>query len=771
MTRDPSGQPLELLRERKLGEPWAARIPGLREPLQVDYDSRGIPSIQAGNREDAACGLGYETARRRLFQMDLLRRRAAGRTAELFGPDALDHDRAQRTLGMAAAAPAILEALPESQRRLLQAYADGVNTWIGSAPPPFELELLQAPPEPWSCEDSILVAQHMMQLLGETGASIRMVETMRTCLPPAVADFLLDGADPYATEAGGEAGWRELPDLPEELPELVAEGRAAPPVERALVAEELPAGSNAWAVAGSRSGDGRALLANDMHLELAAPNIWFRARLEFGGHRVDGVAVPGVPAIAAGSNGRVAWGATRLAAAAVDLIELETDERGERYRTEAGWQPFERQRQEIAVRGVDPVPHERTLTRWGPVWGRPLGGRLLALRWTALEPRGVDFRLFDLCEAGGLEAACDVVNDSGSPPLTVLLADASGRIGWTVAGRFPKRRGAGDAFVRPARGESSWDEYLAPGELPRIVDPPSGTLVSANNLVREHREAGLAFNGFGGRRAARIAELLERCELLDEGAMLRLQHDLDAGFYAFYRDLILDVTASGPDDPEVLVARAALAAWPGTAAAEASGLPILVVFRELVRESVFSTLLSRCVKADPHFHYCWHGHETPLRALLAARRDDLVPAPFESYERFVVAQLLMALTLLRGLRREGGGAPPRWGEVNRTGIRHPLSALFPKLSPLLDRPDLPLGGADECICIARPGFGASLRLSVSPGREREGILNVPGGQAGNPLEATYGDEFSAWFEGRPSPLQPGEPVAQVRHLPAGGGER
>ncbi|WP_327173964.1 penicillin acylase family protein [Streptomyces sp. NBC_01335] len=712
---------------------------GLQADVTIDHGAGGVPTVRASCLSDGWAGLGHAVATDRLFQLDLLRRSAAGRLAELFGPSAVAQDIAQRRAGLTAAADRALGELPADQRAVLTAYTDGVNAVIATAPPPLELEVLGLAMEPWRPRDSLLVALLLAQMLSGDGEHHRMRALMAGSLPPDVVDFLLGESDPYLVGLDGRpaAGRKADPPL-QALRALLAEAPGPSGGDRQVVAsDDRPWGSNALALAGSHTTDGRALLANDMHLPLGAPTLFHRAGLRWPGGRVDGVTVPGLPVFVTGVSTSLAWGATRLAADVVELVEVRRAHLATR-------------RERILVLHGDPVDVEVQDSPWGPVEGPGPDGVLLARHWVGRDPGAVDLGLGALMTAGDVDAGTRAARQSGGPPLNVLLADSGGRIAWTVSGRFPVRDGTG-----PVTPDHAWTAHRRPHELPHVTDPASGRLVSANNGVREHREVrGLAANHFSARRAARIGELLDAGGTWDERRLLALQSDTDAEFYAFYRDLALTVLTDPVTraDEQRGRLREAVRAWDGTARTDAIGLAVLVAWRELLRESLFAALLSRCAARNEDFVYCWHSHESPLRAML----DDasLFPPPHRDQRSFLLFELDVCGGLLRHLAPETGPEALRWGALNPTGIRHPMSRLAPELAPLLDLPQDEMPGCPESVCAARPGFGPAVRLAASPGRPAQALLNLPGGQSGDPRSPFYSDQFAAWLTAAPRPLDP-----------------
>ncbi|MCI0468145.1 MAG: penicillin acylase family protein, partial [Beijerinckiaceae bacterium] len=405
-------------------------LAGLGAEVHVEFDELGIPRISARNAADAYHALGFVTARDRLFQMDLLRRRTAGRLAEIFGGDALGEDRWNRVMWFSQLASVIVSRLPDEQRHLLEAYAAGVNQAMAAARMfPVEFTFLGYRPEQWRPEDSILVTVGMHALLSWSGDQERTATVMRRALPPSIVEFLTPESDCYNEKVAPRNPARCAPGaLP--IADLISVTNAANGADEAdqgiVSAAGSPRGSNAWAVGGAKTRDGRAILANDMHLELSVPNIWYRAELRYPGVTLSGLTLPGFPLLIAGSNGQVAWGVTSVEGDFTDLVTLEIDPKApDQYRTPAGLRPFETRSETIHVRGGTDETLRVRLTIWGPVLPEPLLGRPVAARWTALDPASTDLSLSGLAGVTTVTSAIGLLNRAGGPPLNVLLADSS----------------------------------------------------------------------------------------------------------------------------------------------------------------------------------------------------------------------------------------------------------------------------------------------------------------------------------------------------------
>ncbi|MGZ4955058.1 MAG: penicillin acylase family protein [Methylobacter sp.] len=745
------------------------KLDKLTAEVQVDTDVHGIPVINAANRADAVRALGYVSARDRLFQMDLMRRKNAGRLAEIFGDMALDSDIKARTYGFHRETKAILAKLPAKHLQYLQSYADGVNSYmVESGKLPFEFTVLGYRPEPWTPEDSLLVVLGMCENLTaweERGE--RMLSVMEKTLPDAAMRFLTPDTDFYTEQLQKQAeSLRPAQAIPVEA---LATALAHQSPDKAALTQlvqqsDFMAGSNAWAVSGKKTWDGRAILANDMHLGISVPNIWYRIELNYGDTHAAGLTLPGTPLLIAGSNRHVAWGATNLSGDFLDLVKLDINpaNSGE-YRVGDHWQRFEEYPEIILVKDHEAKQIVVKQTRWGPVASQPLLDQQVAIYWVALDADAVNLNLFELEQGETLEQAIKIVNSTGGPQLNILLADDKGRIAWTLMGKIPKRFGYDGLTSRSwADGSVGWDGYIEPVDLPRIIDPPEGILVSANDRRFGKSYPYVIGHQFvNGYRAYRITQQLTQMPKIGEWAMFNLQLDTESEFYAFYQQLALNsLTAEAIEkQPDLAEVRDYLLAWNGRADADSLGFALLVEFRKQLIEAVFKPLLSTSRDADKSFNYAWAYIDTPLQALLTEKPMQALPdaAHYRNWNDFILAQLKHSRQQLQAQHPKVALMELNWGMQNRTKHMHPFSKALPILSDLLDMPSEALPGCAFCVRATGPGFGASERLVVSPGHFDEAILHMPGGQSGQPLSPYYRDQQNYWLKGLPMPLIAGKP--------------
>jgi penicillin G amidase len=766
-------------------------VAGLAATVTVERDAHGVPTIRGENRPDVARGLGFVHGQDRFFQMDLIRRRAAGELAELVGSAALPLDRQVRVHRFRARAHDVVEALDDDGRRLLDAYVEGVNAGLAAlAAPPFEYLVLGADPVPWRREDTLLAVYAMYLDLQASDAPRESAYGLaHDLLPPALYEFLTQRGTSWDAPIDGEP-FDPLPvPTPEQLEGAapaadqevarLGSGRPAEAFDRDFEAVDFAVGSNNWAVAGSHTADGGALLANDMHLAHAVPNIWYRASLVFpdperpgterrppgGGQmrRVTGVTLPGGMMIIAGSNGEVAWGFTNSEGDWADLVVLESDPADpDAYLTPEGPRPFERHQEVLRSKDGEDETLEVLETLWGPVWDTDHAGRRRALSWVAYDPRAANLGLLRLEAAGTVEEAIAAAQRIGSPQQNFVTADSSGRIGWTIMGPVPRRFGHdGRLPTSWADGSRGWDGWLWPEEVPKIVDPPSGRIWTANaRVVGGDMLALLGDGGYDlGARAHQIRDRLFALDRATEADLLAVQLDDRAIFLERWHRLLLEVLTDQAvaADPRRVELRRLLGDWDGRASPGSAAYRLVRAFRLELYDQVFGYLTAPCKAADAGFRHAYlDQEEAPLWRLASERPPHLLDPRFDDWQgQFLAA----ADAVIVQLTQDGAALATRtWGDRNQVAVRHPLSRFMPWAARWLDMPTLALPGDSNMPRFQAPGAGASERIVVSPGREGRGIFHMPTGQSGHPLSPHYGDGHAAWAEGQPTPFLPGPAV-------------
>jgi penicillin amidase len=747
----------------------SAVLNGLESAVQVERDGLGVPTVRGGSLEDVVRATGFVHAQERFFQMDLLRRQSAGELAALLGPSAAASDRNARLHRLRSHARAAFEALEPSRRALLEAYAAGVNTGLRdlAAVPP-EYLLLRTDPASWLPEDSLLVFLTMyLRLQDPTGRLDATLGTLFSVLPPDLAEFVAPRGTPWEVPMTGEAF--EVPATPG--PEVLDLRSGRHPVPRAASLLELDSqmpGSNSWVVAGTRTAGGGALLANDMHLGLGMPNIWYRLSQAWsaGGkeRRVTGVSLPGVPLVLAGSNGRIAWGLTNSQGDWTDLVILQVDAADKsRYLTPQGWQSFVEHVETIDVRGAAPERLTVRDTIWGPVVDVDQSGRPRAARWVAHLLGSVDLGMLDLIDATTVDQAIAVAHRTGVPAQNFVVADSDGRIGWTIIGRVPRRFGTDGRVPKSwADGTVGWDGWLDSDSVPRVVDPPAGRIWTANaRVVSGEMLRTLGDGGYDlGARARQIRDRLLEIDEATPRAMLEIQLDDRALFLSPWRRLMLEVFSShhpsGRPRIDELV-RQVRDGWTGRASIDSVAYRIVRGWRTQVARRALVPLVAACMEENPRFDYFRIGgrFEGPLWRLVNERPEHLLDARYRSWDELF---LDAAEGVVGELARSDAGASLdtyTWGAHNIVLLRHPLSRAAPLLDSWLDVSVGPLPGDSNMPRVQDVDFGASERFVVSPGHEGEGIFQMPGGQSGHFSSPYYRAGNDAWVEGRPGAFLPG----------------
>jgi penicillin G amidase len=759
----------------------------LTAPAAIERDAEGSPVIRARSRNELAFATGFAHAQDRYFQMDLMRRVAAGELAELLGPAVLNTDRELRVHGFRHVAREVLDAATRTDRELLDAYAAGVNFALAKAnAKPWEYALLRADPAAWGPEDSVLVAFSMYLNLNDSDGSDELARLqLRQVLPPAMFAFLA----PLGTEWDAPMSGGTIRPAPVPGPEVFTV-RNGPARAAALTTPRTPGGleeqtfvgSNSWAVAGSHTVDDAALLANDMHLGLRLPHVWYHARMIVdvpGEQQRDlvGVTLPGLPVLIAGSNGHIAWGFTNSYGDWTDLVIVErAPNDATRYLTPEGTEPFQTRQEVLRVKGGDSQQLQVVTTRWGPIIRYDATKRPIALAWTAHRARATNLRMVDLEAVSGVETALLTANQAGGPVQNFVAVDRTGRIGWSLMGQVPVR-GDYDTTVpylgtTPAAARTAW---RGPQEYPRIVDPAAGRLWTANARTID-METWLGFLGYGaydnGARAAQIRDDLLALPQASADDMANIQVDDRALFLMRWRDLLLELLDGRALRNQLLraEARTLMEDWSGRAMAEDVGYRIVRTMRLQIREDVFESLTAMARAKFPETKFSPSAQfEAPLWQLVTQRPMHLLDPRFQSWEDALLASVDTALQELQqqcpNLKR------CTWGAQNTLSMRHPLSSAVPFMGRLLDMPAQPLSGDSFMPRVQGPSFGASQRLVVSPGREAEGYFQMPGGPVDHPLSPFYGAGHDAWARGKPRPLLPGPARHTIKLLPADGGAK
>ena len=755
----------------------------------IQRDARGVVTINAPSMQAAAFALGFAHAQDRFFQMDLSRRLAAGELAALVGARALAQDRSARIFGFRRLARQVLAAATDEERAAVAAYTRGVNAGLNSLRSrPWEYWLLRAAPAIWCEEDSVLVVYAMwwqlqygdlerergrlalVARLGDLAASRSDVDTpgveqvMRFIYPRGTE---WDAPDFPTAAAAAAAGSPQPPPLPSpealdlrNLPLAAPAANASATVMATMLdagGSEQP-GSNNWAVAGAHTVSGAALIANDMHLGLRVPPVWYQVRIRVAAGDLDlsGVTLPGAGTLVAGSNGHIAWGFTNSYGDWSDLASVSCDVARNTYDTDAGARPFTVHRERLVVKGAADVVLEVRDSPLGVLYNADATGRnCLLARWLATNPEATNLHMLALNRARSVAEAIELAPQIGIPHQNLLVGDRDGHIAWSIIGRVPLQPGGASAALPVIWRDASTQ--------PHIVDPEIGRLWSANARVADGEQEVTIGNdeastgaGYGlGARAAQIRDdLLALRQPATAADMLRIQLDDRAHFLERWRTLLMgildeDAVRNRPQRAEL---RSLAASWNARATADSVGYRLVRTFHVQTERATFNMIVTalglspEAVAEPPQF-------EGALWRLVTEQPQHLLARDQASWRTFLLMQVDATIARLR----DACGALERctWGAQNRLSVRHPLSESLGIVARLLDLPATPMAGDHDMPRVQAPEFGASERFAVSPGHESAGYLQLPGGQSGHPMSPFYRAGFAAWLSGEPTAFLPG----------------
>jgi len=773
---------------------------GLSNTTVVERDKQGIVTIKAKSREDVALATGFVHAQERFFQMDLLRRNSAGELSSLFGKLALDYDKKIRIHRFRDRARDIVKHLPKTQKALLKAYTLGVNQGLKRLKAmPFEYLLLRQEPVEWQEEDTILTVFSMyIDLQYHDGRRERTLDILHSALNDEVYAFLNPKGSLW--DAAIDGSKYQPSAMPKNWSTIKTTQNQK--VNKSVISktdyqsDNFP-GSNNWAVSGNISKTGSAIIANDMHLGIRVPNTWFRASFEYQNVlnqevKVTGATLPGTPIIVVGSNGHIAWGFTNSYGDWSDIITLELNDNGQQYLTPSGYKSFSYVKQMIAVKGENSVEIDVKETIWGPIIGKNKAGQPLVYRWVAHDIQAVNLAHTELEQAQNIDDAFAIAAKSGIPAQNMMVADSEGNIGWTIMGPIPRKKGnVGELPSSWANGNNGWLGYLNAEEYPRIKNPKTNRLWTANaRVVGGEMLAKIGNGGYAlGARAGQIRDDLfakhstDNKSLNEKGLnekgftekdLLNIALDDRAIFLQrwlkFLNEHVLDF-ANTTKNPSFISVKQLIekentdrskSNKPFSASIDSVTYRLVRNFRINVRNSVFKQLNKRLTEFDPMFNSSNINTqlETPLWQLINQQPDNFIilnSGINNKQTNKTIWQDLFnnALTkTVSDMTKNQPLAQATWGQTNTTTIAHPLSKAVPFIGKWLDMPASQLSGDSYMPRVQGKSFGASERMVVSPGHEETGIFNMPTSQSGHPWSPYYKIGHSDWEQGKPSPFLP-----------------
>ena len=719
-------------------------LPGLAADVRVIRDEWGIPHIRAGSSGDAHFALGFVHAQDRLFQMELARRRALGRAAEWLGPEAAASDALCRRLGMEAACRRDHAALGPAAQAMLAQYAAGVNAFLGSgAPLPVEYGLLGATPEGWEPWHCIAVMRRLGLLMGSVWFKLARILALPIVGAENAARLRYDdGGVELLTLPTGTTGARMAADLTALRPAIEA-------LLSAMGPDETGGGSNNWAVGPARSATGRPILAGDPHRVFEVPGLYAQHHLACDEWDVIGLTVPGVPAFPHFMhNGQVACCVTHAFVDIHDLFLDRFDDAGEAALFQDAWEPVRRRTETIEVRGEPDRSVTITETRHGPVIaGDPASGSALVLRSVQFADTDLSFDCLPrMLVADSVPALFAATHGWGLIDHNLVAGDVAGRIGHRVRARVPRRPRANGWFAVPGwTGEGDWDGYIPQSEMPEVIDPAAGTIVTANNRVVADGEPYLCTDCHPPYRAARITALLEALPRFGVADAAAIHADVLSPNAPLFQARLRALPR--PADAGAAAVLDGLLAWDGRM--DAASVP---AGRYNVLRRAMTGIFARRSGLDEMASHSWAAVPpgvSPVGNLWWAlptllRNDDAAMLDGWGWDDVLQAALV-----------EAAAAPALpWGEMHRPVFQHPLSPAFPDAAPVLDLPSMPLGGDGDTVMAiglvpaAGPAatYGALCRYVFDVGgweNSRWAVFHGASGQAGSPHRTDQAAEWAA----------------------------
>ncbi len=760
-------------------------MPSLDDDVEVLRDKHGIPHIYAQNRADLFRAQGYVHAQDRLWQMEQNRRIARGTLAEVFGEAALEADRFSRVIGFWRAAQDELATLDETARQLLDWYAEGVNGYIDAHPGNLaaEFNLLRVKPEPWTAADTLGYGKVMAWSLSVNWESELTRLRLAMQMDPIRASELepdYPAANPVILDAlSTEESVRLLSTTGlllaqyEQIREQIGQNGTLFGVGQ---------GSNSWVLAPKASLSGRPLLANDPHLALTMPGTWYENHLSCPGFEVSGASLPGAPCVLIGHNESIAWGLTNAFADVQDLfVERQHPDDPTRFEFRGQWEEAKIVEERIIVRKrAEPHIERVTITRHGPLISNLLDGLALndptqaaqlstiplALSWTGHQPGSTVTATLRINEATTWDEFDAALEQWSSPPQNFVYADKDGYIGYLMAGQVPQRENNPGLLPMPGwTGEHEWEKMIPHAELPRLTDPASGVIVTANNkMVADDYPHFLGIEQYPGWRAARLTELLETKERYTVRDMEEMQMDTLSKYAQSMAPWFMLVEAKNTWES---IAMNDLRDWSYRMEVDATAP---TVFHFILLELLQMTFGDKVDKAMANFlgiasnplfgitGFAYRAEARLLELIETQERSPWYTDVKSGRERTREELLQEAFTAaVQRLRDEAGESHIRWewGRHHQVRFVHPMGSVR-MLKTFFNRGPFPIGGDGTTPLQTRHAPRQPLELvQVVPsyrqvyevGKWDEAKSVVPSGQSGHPLSDQYDDQISMWREG------------------------
>jgi penicillin amidase len=783
------------------------QVPGLQQEVTVVRDVRGVPHIRAQNKQDLYFAQGYVMAQDRLWQMDVLRRASAGELSEIFGSATVAIDRRFRVLGFRAAAERdALNSEPEFHADV-EAFARGVNQFIDTHQNqlPFEFTLLRYKPRHWKPADTLLIVAYMYESLSSSWRWDLNRARVAPKLGPERASYFYDqsspydrpivGASPQATQnsrvdlnrvrdhnrpqreiatgsalSGSEHESRDAQSQQSARPESALWSVAQSILGHFDDAVRSGIGSNNWVVSAAHTASGKPLLANDTHLMLGVPDIWYVIQLSAPGFNAEGFALPGTPNITIGHNDRIAWGFTNDGADVQDLYAEDFNPANPlEYRAHDDWVRAEVRHEVVDVKGGADETMDVVITRHGPIVERD-GGVGYALKWTALQPGGLSHSYFDLASANNWEEFRGRLREVVGPAQNTVYADMDGHIGFIVAAHIPLRacknwpppnssiQTGTPCGAVPAPGNTDdyeWSGYIPFDELPQVLDPPSGIIATANGPVTGpgyHQQ--ITWLWMPPWRSDRIFKLLTKTNGAAPQDFARIETDIvSESNQLVAQSLVRALATQSPHDSRTTDLIHRLANWDG----------------RMNADSVEAAFADRCARAiERNLLHPYLGADTPLiypsgtvflDRVLRERPQMWLPKEFQNYDQLLIVSADLTVAELAAETQSADVNSWKWGARNALLMAHPIGQTG-ILRRMLSIGPMAQDGATDVVKAAGHSFGPSMRLVADLSNWDNSFMEITTGESGQYGSPHYRDQFPAWFSGEPLPAPYSAPAVQ-----------
>lgn len=717
------------------------QLKGLTAPVQVIRDSSGVPHLKAENEQDLYMAQGYIQAQDRLFQMDLSRRQASGQLSEVIGESTVNNDKFFRTLGLRRAAEASYDQYTESGKAVLGWFADGVNLYIDevkeSGKWPIEFTLLGYKPGPWSPVDSLTIGKYMAHDLGGHWEN------------QAFRQYLLQNFSE-------EEAYDLFPTYPDEAPYIISKSELD--IENSFASAVIPHefnGSNNWVVSGEKTASGKPLLADDPHLGLATPSIWYQMHLETPNINVSGVIFAGIPGIILGHNESIAWGVTNTGPDVQDLyIEKRNPDNANEFLYLEEWEKATIISEPIKVKDGETIDYNVTITRHGPVLSEFAGDvgkdTVLSLRWTALDPSAELEAILNMNKAKNWDEFEQALEKFETPAQNFVFAGTDGTIAYKANGKIPIRKGNGLLPVPGWNDEYEWTGYIPFDELPHVVNPEEGFISTANNkVISDDYPYHISNHWAQPYRQMRIQEVLNSKDQLTVEDMQSLQMDKKNLQAQEFVPEFLNILEGDGDDKQQL-ALALLKKWDYLDSKDSAAPLIFNLWMTKISEVLFHN------KIPEDTLELFQGQKQVVDELLRNALNG-EPGPWVKQaggiEKVLKESLSLALTEIE--KTEGSNLEKwKWGDFHQVQFKHPLSSVSPLQYLFNSKGGIATGGSSVTVQAAAftkygtVNHGASWRFVIDGSDLSTGYHLVGPGQSGHVKSKWYDSQFEEWVEGK-----------------------